>query len=414
MKKNILLLAISFFAFQAKSQKIASFKVSPKATPASSMSYNAQVNLDKVTFLDQEQLSLIEVNENIRREVPFQIENGKSRILHWKINKESTAGALSYDLILKKSNAPSSTLKLKRENGLLTVSKGGSNLLGYQYQFMPAPAGKDPAYGRSGFIHPLNTPKGDTLTWIQPADHYHHYGLWNPWTHVLFEGDTLDFWNLNKKQGTVRFAQFLKQEDGPIFAEYSALHEHVVFKNGTEKVALNEVQNVRVYQPEEDLYILDFSIDMSPAGDAPFHILEYRYGGFGWRATESWNDKNSEVITSEGKSRKESDGSTARWCIVQGELGQNYGGAILMSHPTNYNHPEPLRIWPEGSNGDGDMFVNFAPTKNMDWVLKSNNTYNLKYRLLVFNGNMTAEKAEAAWQEYVNPIKIETETTRLK
>lgn len=414
MNKHILLFAIFLIAFQAKSQQIASFKVNPKASNSYDMPYNAQIDLDKVTFLNETQLSLIEVSENVRREVPFQIEKGKTRILHWQIDQDKTSGALTYDLIKKKPAIPISKIVLKRENGSLQINSQNTTLLGYQYQFMPAPEGKDPSYGRSGFIHPLNTPKGDTLTWIQPADHYHHYGLWNPWTHVLFKGDTLDFWNLNKKQGTVRFAQFLKQESGPIFAQYAALHEHVVFKNGGEEVALNEVQNVRVYKPEKERYVMDFSIDMSPTADNPFHILEYRYAGFGWRATERWNDKNSEVITSEGKSRKESDGSTARWCIVQGELGENYGGAVLMSHPTNYNHPEPLRIWPEGSNGDGDMFVNFAPTKNMDWVLKPNSTYNLKYRMIVFNGKMTAEKAEAAWQEYTKPIKIETETTILK
>lgn len=414
MKKHILLFAIFLTAFQAKSQKIASFKISPKTSVTSGISYHAQIDLDRITFLNEDQISLIEVSENIRQEVPFQLEKGKTRTLHWLINQEKTSGLLSYDLIKKRPAISSSKLELKREDGSLKINSGNTTLLGYQYKFMPAPEGKDPSYGKSGFIHPLNTPKGDTLTWIQPADHYHHYGLWNPWTHVLFEGDTLDFWNLNKKQGTVRFAQFLKQEDGPVFSEYAALHEHVVLKNGEEKVALNEVQNVRIYQPESNLYVMDISIDMNPAGDSPFHILEYRYAGFGWRATEKWTDKNSEVITSKGKSRKDSDGSTARWCIVQGELGSNYGGAVLMSHPTNYNHPEPLRIWPEGSNGDGDMFVNFAPTKNMDWILEPNKTYNLKYRLLIFNGNMTAEKAEAAWQEYTKPIKIETETTILK
>jgi hypothetical protein len=414
MKKNILLFAISVFSLQAKSQKIANFQLSPKATNSYAMSYNAEIDLDKITYLNGSQFSLIEVSENVRHEVPFQIEIGKTRTLHWHISHDKTIGSLSYELITKKPAAPSSKLVLKRENGSLIINSQNSTLLGYHYQFMAAPEGTDPAFGRSGFIHPLNTPKGDTLTWIQPADHYHHYGLWNPWTHVLFEGDTLDFWNLKKKQGTVRFAQFLRQEDGPIFAQYTALHEHVVFKNSGEKVALNEVQNVRVYRPEKNQYIMDFSIDMSPAGDAPFHILAYRYGGFGWRATDRWNDKNSLVITSEGKSREESDGSTARWCIIKGELGDNYGGAILMSHPTNFNHPEPLRIWPEGSNGDGDLFVNFAPTKKMDWVLEPNNTYNLKYRLLVFNGDMTADKAEAAWQEYTNPIEIKTETTLFK
>jgi hypothetical protein len=28
---------------------------------------------------------------------------------------------------------------------------------------------------------------------VQAPDHSHHYGLWNPWTKVLFEGDTVDF-----------------------------------------------------------------------------------------------------------------------------------------------------------------------------------------------------------------------------
>ena len=46
----------------------------------------------------------------------------------------------------------------------------------------------------------------------------------------------------------------------------------------------------------------------------------------------------------------------------------DYGGAVMMSYPANYNHPEPLRIWPEDSNG-GEMFAMFAPTKTKDWLL---------------------------------------------
>jgi hypothetical protein len=52
------------------------------------------------------------------------------------------------------------------------------------------------------------------------------------------------------------------------------------------------------------------------------------------------------------------------------------------------------------------MFANFSPTKDKDWLLEPYETYFLKYRLIVFNGKFTAEKAEAAWRNYANQPKI--------
>lgn len=288
-----------------------------------------------------------------------------------------------------------------KDKGLLTTSIKKVPLLSYQYETMYPPEGVDSAYQRSGFIHPLKTLNGHVLTRVQPEDHYHHYGIWNPWTHVLFEGDTLDFWNLAKKQATVRFADFKLEKTENNIAEYQALHEHVVLKNGEEKIALNELQTVKVFQPDDNYYIVDFTFDYTCTTDSPFKILEYRYAGFGWRATEEWHKNNSEIISSEGKTRLDADSTPARWCIVQGELGEDYGGVVMMSNPQNFNHPEPLRIWPMNDKDRGDVFANFSPTKNMDWLLEPGKTYTLKYRLVVFNGKSTPEKAEALWQEYI-------------
>ena len=123
----------------------------------------------------------------------------------------------------------------------LTISAGGQKLLTYQFKTVYPPKGIDTNYKRSGFIHPLYTPHGQLLTNIQPKDHYHHYGIWNAWTHTFFEGDTVDFWNIKGHQGTVRFAKFTSKVNNDKYSEYTALQEHVVFKkDGSEKVALNE------------------------------------------------------------------------------------------------------------------------------------------------------------------------------
>jgi len=81
----------------------------------------------------------------------------------------------------------------------------------------------------------------------------------------------------------------------------------------------------------------------------------------------------------------------------------------MLSYPSNYNYPEPLRIWPETQNGRGDLFANFDPTKDKDWLLEPGKVYTLKYRLVVFNGKFTKDKAESAWQYFAAPPSVRVE-----
>lgn len=313
--------------------------------------------------------------------------------------------------ILFFQNSLAQKVELNDKDGILTFRVANKDLLSYQYKTVYPPAGQDTNYKRSGFIHPVYTPHGQVLTRIQPPDHYHHYGIWNPWTHTLFEQDTVDFWNLKQRQGTVRFAKFISKKSGTDYAEFTALHEHVVFKkDGTEKVALNELQTVRVYHPDKsnNSYIVDITSKLSCASQSPLLILAYRYAGLGWRATEFWDKNNSEMLTSEGKTRDNADNTTGKWIIVYGALpGNDEGGIVMLSHPSNYNHPEPLRIWDKTQNGGrGDVFANFSPTKDKDWLLEPGKTYTLKYRLIVFNGKFDKEKAESAWQSFAKNLIV--------
>jgi hypothetical protein len=389
-------------------QRLATLEVNlPRNT--NQQSVPVQVNLTGLTSVADTELSLVEVQGSTRTPVPHQLEKTKERTLHWNAQSGGNkALKRTYELVRgAKTNLPPS-IKTVDTNGSLLIQNGNRKLLQYNYRTVYPPSGIDTAFKRSGFIHPLWSPRGQELTRIQAPDHYHHYGIWNPWTHVLFEGDTVDFWNLKDRKGTVRFAGVVSKTDGPVFSEYQVKQEHVAFqKNGKEKVALNELQSVRVYQPSNaDYYIADVIINLTCASASPVRLLTYRYGGFGWRATEKWNKDNSEILTSGGKIRKDADGATARWCIVQGQLDNDYAGAVMMSSPANFNHPEPLRVWPESQNGRGDVFVNYSPTKNKDWLLSPGQTYTLRYRLLVFNGRYTKEQAETNWQYFSQPPTV--------
>ena len=94
------------------------------------------------------------------------------------------------------------------DNGAsLTLEHDGAPILSYNYAVTPAPEGVRAVYARSGYIHPLCTPSGFVLTTIQPRDHRHHYGLWNPWTLAEYDGRVYDLWNLGDSLGTVRARQ---------------------------------------------------------------------------------------------------------------------------------------------------------------------------------------------------------------
>lgn len=370
-------------------------------------------DLNKITHLADSILDFVEVVNGEEQQINHQIDHGDSRNLLWILEPSESPGKRVFKVIERNSSLPQPFLSAKIKDGGIILGNATTPLLRYNFATFYPPDGVDDVFKRSGFIHPLWSPAGKELTRIQPEDHYHHYGLWNPWTRVEYKGQTIDFWNLAEKQGTVRFGNFISRTSGSVFGEFKVLHEHVVFNDDDEEIALNEVQAVRIYQQEnrEDSYIADISIQLNCATENPVTLKEYRYGGLGWRATEKWHKDNSEILTSEGENRREADGSLARWCIVQGEIDEGYAAVLMMSFPTNYNHPEPLRIWPEDIYDRGDVFANFSPTKDKDWQLFPGKNYQLKYRFYVSDKKISAEEAENLWQQYAHTPEVEITLT---
>lgn len=143
---------------------------------------------------------------------------------------------------------------------------GNKLLFSYNYTTVyPAP-GVDSVYKRSGFIHPLKTLGGEVMTNCSPADHYHHFGLWYAWTKTTFEGNEIDFWNLHKKQGTVRFRNFEHVSDNGFVATL----DHVVYPDSpAEKVAMNERLEINIGTTSLPGYYIDYHTTIRLASPSP-------------------------------------------------------------------------------------------------------------------------------------------------
>lgn len=357
--------------------------------------------------LSMEGLVLYEVHGNNRTPVPIRI-TAEPKNIHWQLGAAVKAGTtIHYELMQggKQPQFDGPEVTVQKNDSALIVFSGSQPVLCYNYALMPPPPEADSSFVRSGFIHPAYTPAGKVLTNIHPKDHYHHFGIWNPWTDTQFEGETVDFWNLKKRSGTVRFKMFQSENAG-----FRALQQHVVFKkDGAEKVAMNEWWNVEVYPSAGNLFMWDFTSELSCASSSPITLNKYRYGGgFAIRGNAEWNNENSNVLTSEGKTRKNADSTHANWIKIAANSQQGTAGLLILSSPGNFRAPQPVRVWPE-KDQHGQVFAMFSPTKDDSWTLMPGKEYQQCYRIITFDKDLTPEQAAAYWNDFAHPPLVSGE-----
>ena len=320
MKFRILIITVLFTQYLF-AQELAKFKVKVEEdridTPVS-------VSLDGINYnTDKGNLVLYEITKQGDKLISSQLETGHSSRL-WFILKGESKKDTERMFVLKseeQTTSGESKVTVKKDDEDLWLMVHESPILKYRYAVTLPPKEADPLFKRSGYIHPLWSPGGKVLTRIQAPDHYHHYGIWGPWTKTHIDDRAVDFWNLKLGEGTVKFAGFLSEAEGAIFSGFKALQQHIDFGAvGEDQIAMNEILDVRAWNIGEGVWMVDYTTSLNSPLKNGIMLDAYRYGGgIGWRATEDWHKDNCTVLTSDNKTRKDADGSFARWCLVEGE-----------------------------------------------------------------------------------------------
>ena len=358
-----------------------------------------------------DELRLMEMKSMRSVAVPVQFEAGSPPRLWWVLSGTTPAGAKRTYELYRGRPRTSGGVGVEQDDKVIQIKKDGTKVLSYNHAIVPPPAGQSELYNRSAFIHPLWSPTGSVLTNIHPSDHYHHVGIWMPWTKTKFEGKAVDFWNLNAGQGTVRFDRFLSTTSGPVFGGFQAEHDHVALQTAEgEKVVLKEVWDVRVYNvggPGAGYWLWDVVSSQRCVADSPLLLEEYRYGGFGFRATADWKGEMAAYLTSTGKTRKDGHATRARWCDTSGVSDGKWKGVTFFSHPGNFRHPEAMRIWPDFEQ---EVFFNWAPVQTGDFEMKPGQDHVFRYRQYVHEGKVDVERTEQVWNDYAHPPKVEIAT----
>jgi hypothetical protein len=265
------------------------------------------------------------------------------------------------------------------------------------------PADSPVNYRRSGFIHPLHSPAGDTLTDDFPSGHIHQHALFAAWTQTRFKNQLVDFWNQHQKKGTVEHVEVLQTEQGPVCARLETLLRYRSLEYGE---VLTEKWTITVF-PFKDYFLFDLWLEQTNTTTDTLFLEKYHYGGMAFRGSKYWNpvDKkyfssNWQVLTSEGARDSAANHTHATWVDASGRIRNKFAGVTVFNHPSNFRYPQAIRVHP------AMPYWAYAPMVDGAFNIPPGGKYYARFRYYVHDGLPDEKIIERINKDYNNPPHI--------
>lgn len=261
---------------------------------------------------------------------------------------------------------------------------------------------------RAGYIYPVYTPAGLNVADDYQIDHPHMHGIWSAWTFTTFRGHAVDFWNGYNNTGRVDLKSVDGIWNGPVTGGLIASLVQSDITVTPSVAVLNETWIVTVYKTHDGAapyFVYDIDSTQNAATEDPLILEEGTYGGFGFRGSEQWQTpENMSMLTSEGQDRKAGDGQRANWVAQYGAVDGQVAGYAAFDHPTNFRHPQGLRLHPTNP-----YWAFSACTKSAGgrFQIDPGKPYKSLYRVVAFDGAADAALLNRLYNDFGEPPTVE-------
>ncbi|MCH7400709.1 PmoA family protein [Belliella kenyensis] len=301
------------------------------------------------------------------------------------------------------SNSRKNTLEIIENQEGIQVKIDKNEVLYYQKELKSPPSGESNLYAKSGFIHPLKSPNGATLTDDFPKGHLHQHAIYNAWTNTTFKGKKVDFWNQLDSMGTVNHKKMIKVKTGQVTGQIKAMLSHISLENGE---ILEELWEIRIY-PVSDFYMFDLYSEQTNTSKDTLFLNKYIYGGMALRGSREWNPDDSinyqqqwKVLSDQGKTLENVNHTQAKWISVSGNLSETAAGVTVFGFPDNFRYPQFVRVHPTMP------YWVFTPVFEEGFSINPGETYKSKFRYVVHNGEVDKKLMEMIQLNLENPVKV--------
>ena len=291
---------------------------------------------------------------------------------------------------------PTSThggLSVQETQATISILRGEATLLVYNKQSPAVPAGIDPIYARSGFLHPVNSPTGKAITATFPIDHPHQHGIFAAWVKTTYSGRQIDFWNLAEGTGRVRHQRVNETFNHVAGTGFDV---DLIHETATEPIVevLRDNWKVVSYPTDGSFYCFDIESQQLALTDHELVVEKYHYGGMALRGRVEWLHAKSDFLNDLGSGRELGNHQHARWVSLHGEIDGKPASITVLSQADNLRAPQAARLHPT------KPYFCFSPCVEAPFKIDREHPLVARYRYLVTDAEPDPQWIEKQWQNW--------------
>lgn len=286
----------------------------------------------------------------------------------------------------------------------ISITKGDLPVVVYNKQSPSVPMGLDPIYQRSGFLHPVATPAGRTVTATFPIDHAHQHGIFSAWVRTTYDGREIDFWNLAGGTGRVLHQRVHNTFNTSLGSGFEVDLIHRTEQSPVVDV-LRESWQLIVYPTDGSFFCFDINSIQQALTDSPLVVQQYHYGGMALRGRANWvtgpqlMDVEQQPIVQEpnaflndrGSDRIKGNHEHARWVSLYGEVEGQMACITVLSHQDNFRSAQAARLHPS------KPYFCFAPCVDGQFQIDRSHPLSSRYRYLVTDAEPDVDWINEQW-----------------
>ena len=303
--------------------------------------------------------------------------------------------------------AVAQSLKVVETDNVITVQHDGNSVVTYNKVSPSAPQGIDSVYERSGCLHPVRSPQGQTVTAMFPVDHPHQHGIFSAWVQTTYAGQPVDFWNLAGGTGRVLHERVVSTFQNHKAAGFEVDLIHRVTSEPPVDV-LRERWKVTVYPTDGTYHCFDLQTEQRAITTKPLKVGKYHYGGVVLRGPTRWltaKDKDvrnrtdltrapREFLNNLRSRRVEGNHQHAKWVALWGDIDGEPVSIAVLCHKENFRAPQAARLHPT------KPYFCFAPCVDGSFTIEHDHPFKGRYRYLVTDTEPDAEWIDRQWMEW--------------
>lgn len=314
-----------------------------------------------------------------------------------------------FTFLIAATVAMSATVELKQTNNRIGVTIGGKLFTTYYFGSNVAKAYLMPLQTASGLIISRPFPVGNDVSAGDrktPSFEPHQRPLY--FAHGDIDG--LNFWGeaaFQKYYGNHSYQAYghmgsPKIEEARSGSESGTIRAIFSLEGPKDEVIGKETQSF-TFKGDADTRTIDCDFKLH-ADHGPMIMGDTKEGTFGIRLGPDLSAPRGHMINSRGgQGEPQIWGKAADWVDYYGTVSGHDVGIVVFEHPTSFHHPTTWHARAYGllaANPFGLREFTKDPNKDGSWTIPEGNSLEFRYRVLIYDGKLSAEQIDSAYRRY--------------